>query len=140
MKLFKTKSEKETQKVASELAKKLQPGSVLALVGELGAGKTAFVKGLAKGLGVPEKICISSPTFVLIHEYLGGRLPLFHFDFYRLEKEKEALNLNLEEYWKGDGISVVEWGDRFKRIIPERAMWVYFKFVGDNEREIQLSS
>ena len=137
MKTFKTNSELETQKFASELAKKLKPGDVLALVGELGGGKTSLVKGLAQGLGIPKNVCISSPTFVLIHEYFGGRLPLFHFDFYRLEKEGEALNLNLEEYWNNNGVCVVEWADRFPQLFPKQTRWIYFKFIGETEREIK---
>lgn len=136
VKLFKTNSENQTQELAAGLAQQLEKGSVLALVGELGAGKTAFVKGLALGLGVPKNICISSPTFVLIHEYLEGRLPLFHFDFYRLEKEAQAKELNLEEYWEA-GVSVVEWADRFPNLFPEKTKWIRFKFVDENVREIQ---
>lgn len=128
----------ETRELAVKLAKKLKPGAILALVGDLGSGKTSFVKGLAADLEVPKNVCISSPTFVLIHEYWGGRLPLFHFDFYRLEKEEEALNLNLEEYWEGPGVSVVEWADRFERLFPERTRWIQFRFISDNIREIRM--
>lgn len=134
---MKTGSEQETMAQGAKLAKTLAPGSVVALVGELGSGKTTFVKGLAKGLNVPSLVGISSPTFVLVHEYRGGRLPLFHFDFYRLAKAAEAQNLDLEEYWEGNGISVVEWADRFKKIFPERTRWIYFNFVDENVREIK---
>lgn len=134
--IFKTNSPSETKKIAAECAAALKPGAVLALVGDLGSGKTCFVQGLAAGLGVPEKITVASPTFVLIHEYAGGRLPLFHFDFYRLEKKEEALQLGLEDYWEGDGISVVEWADRFPKIFPARTEWIYFKTKGETMREI----
>lgn len=137
VKSYKTHSEEETQKLSTGLAKKMKAGDILALVGDLGSGKTAFVKGLAAGLTIPKNVCISSPTFVLIHEYLGGRLPLFHFDFYRLEKKEEVLNLNLEEYWEGEGVSVVEWADRFEGLFPERTQWIYFKFIEENIREIR---
>lgn len=136
-KIFKTHSPSETQKIAAQCAAALQPGAVLALVGELGSGKTCFVQGLAAGLGVPEKITVASPTFVLIHEYAGGRLPLFHFDFYRLEKKEEALQLGLEEYWEGEGVSVVEWADRFPKIFPEKTKWIYFETHGETQREIK---
>lgn len=134
---MKTYSEAETINFAAGFVQSLKPGAVLALSGELGSGKTCFVRGLAKGLGVPKNVCVSSPTFVLIHEYRGGRTPLYHFDFYRLEKKEEALNLNLEEYWEGEGISVVEWPDRFAEIFPDRTQWIYFKFVDENVREIR---
>lgn len=132
-----TNNEQETINFGAKTAKTLEPGTILGLVGELGSGKTFFVKGLAQGLGVPEKVCVSSPTFVLIHEYPGGRLPLYHFDFYRLEKKEEALNLNLEEYWEGGGVSVIEWADKFAKLFPEKTRWIYFKFLGENVREIK---
>lgn len=135
--MLNTHSAQETKNFGATFAKTLEPGSVLALVGELGSGKTCFVQGLARGLGIPKNIPIASPTFVLIHEYPGGRVPLFHFDFYRLEKEKEARNLNLEEYWEGEGISVIEWADRFVDLLPKRARWIYFKFMGETTREIR---
>lgn len=136
--MFRTNSKEETQEFAARLAKELRPGDILALVGELGSGKTCFVQGLARGLCVPKDCVVSSPTFVLIHEYLGGRLPLFHFDFYRLEKMKEALDLNLEEYWEKKGISVVEWADRFPKIFPEKTRWIYFRFLEEKVREIRM--
>jgi len=135
-KIFKTNSVEETKKFAGKLAADLKPGSILALVGDLGSGKTSFVQGLAEGLNVSEKVPVSSPTFVLIHEYPGGRLPLYHFDFYRLEKKQEALELGLEEYFEGDGITVVEWADRFKELFPETTQWVHFKIIGEEKREI----
>ncbi len=107
---------------------------MLALVGELGAGKTQFVKGLAVGLGYPGEV--TSPTFTLIHEYHGGRLPLYHFDFYRLESEDEALQLGLDEYLAGQGICVIEWADKFPRLLPPTARWLHFAITGDRERTI----
>lgn len=133
---MKTHSEAETIALAERMAASLERGAVLGLVGELGSGKTCFVKGLAKGLGVPKKICVSSPTFVLVHEYPGGRLPLYHFDFYRLEKKGDVLNLNLEEYWEGNGVSVVEWADKFADLFPQKTKWIYFKFLDEKVREI----
>ena len=136
MKVHKTNSAQETRKLAASLVLDLKPGAVLALVGDLGSGKTSFVQGLAEGLNISEKIPVSSPTFVLIHEYPGGRLPLYHFDFYRLEKKEEAFGLGLEEYFEGDGITVVEWADRFKELFPETTQWVHFKIIGEEKREI----
>src|SRR3989338_4722833 len=94
---FHSKSLDETENFAAEIALELQPGDILALEGGLGAGKTAFTKCLARGLKIPESTEIGSPTFVVIREYRGRRLPLYHFDFYRLESEQEAIALDLEE-------------------------------------------
>lgn len=138
--MLKTNSEEETKEFAVRFAKELKAGDVLALVGELGSGKTSFVRGLAKGLDVPQKTSVTSPTFVLIHEYWGGLLPLYHFDFYRLEKIEDALALYVEEYWEGKGVSVVEWADRFPTLFPERTRWIRFRFLGETTREIQCSS
>lgn len=112
----------------------LQPGDVVALIGDLGAGKTHFVKGLAEGLGYLGEV--TSPTFTLVHEYLGGLLPLYHFDFYRLETEDEALHLGLEEYLSGDGACVIEWGDKFPDLLPPHTRWFHLSISGENRRVI----
>ena len=107
---------------------------MIALVGELGAGKTQFVKGFANGLGYAGEV--TSPTFTLIHEYLGGRLPLYHFDFYRLENEAEAVGLGIEEYLLGDGACVIEWADRFPALLPANTRWFDLRILPDERREI----
>jgi tRNA threonylcarbamoyladenosine biosynthesis protein TsaE len=112
----------------------LRARDVLALCGDLGAGKTQFVKGLAAGLGY--KSDVTSPTFTLIHEYLGGRLPLYHFDFYRLESEGEALRLGVEEYLGGEGVCVVEWADKFPALLPSHTRWFDFAIGAGEERAI----
>jgi tRNA threonylcarbamoyladenosine biosynthesis protein TsaE len=124
----------DTAAFAHATALSLTRGSVLALVGELGAGKTQFVKGLAAGLGHTGEV--TSPTFTLVHEYHGGRLPLYHFDFYRLERPDEALQLGLDEYLTGDGICVIEWADKFPDLLPPTARWLHFAITGDRERTI----
>lgn len=134
---YNTHSAEETKALGQEIAGNLQPGDILALAGDLGSGKTCFVQGLARGLQIPDAVKVSSPTFVLLHEYPGGSLPLYHFDFYRLEKAQEAASLNLEEYFEGPGVSVVEWADRFPKLFPEKTQWIHFKFLGETEREIQ---
>jgi tRNA threonylcarbamoyladenosine biosynthesis protein TsaE len=105
-----TSCEGETAEIGRRLANSLTPGSVVLLYGDLGAGKTAFVRGLAEGLGIdPEEV--SSPTFVLIQEYRGGRLPLFHVDLYRLDDQREIEDLGLEELG-GDGVLAIEWAEK----------------------------
>src|SRR5699024_12363354 len=106
MKTFHAKNEEETKKIAADLTQYLQPGDVLLLEGNLGAGKTTFTKGLAEGLGINR--VIKSPTYTLIREYEDGRLPLYHMDVYRLE-ESGSTDLGLEEYFEGEGVSVIEW-------------------------------
>jgi tRNA threonylcarbamoyladenosine biosynthesis protein TsaE len=131
---FISNSADETAAAGRECAGALQPGEVLALAGDLGAGKTQFVKGLVAGLG--STAAVTSPTFTLIHEYTGGRLPIYHFDFYRLESRIAALRLGLDDYFFGDGVSVVEWADRFPDLIPVDADWIFFEMKSATERVI----
>src|SRR5919198_16949 len=97
----------ETQAIGRQFARDLEAGSVLALKGELGSGKTLFTQGLVAGFG--SSAAVTSPTFTILHEYQGGRLPIYHFDFFRLEDRESAARLGMDEYFFGDGISVVEW-------------------------------
>jgi tRNA threonylcarbamoyladenosine biosynthesis protein TsaE len=128
-----THSEDETATVARELAAGLNPGDVLLLSGTLGAGKTAFVRGLASGLGVdPEDV--SSPTFTLVHEYRGGRLTLYHADLYRLEKVATE-DLGLEELGVKDGVLAIEWPDRLAHALPG-ARAINIEIVGESTRRI----
>lgn len=124
----------DTIEFARELAKRMRPGSVIALAGDLGAGKTQFVKGLALGLGYTGEV--TSPTFTLIHEYRGGRMPLYHFDFYRLNQVEEIIDLSFEEYLLADGVCVIEWADKFEMLIPEDARWFEFSVGNDQTRMI----
>jgi len=135
-----TKSPDATFELASDFAKKLKVGDILALVGELGAGKTRFVQGLAYGLGVPDSAYVRSPSFILMNEYKGGRLPLFHFDFYRLTDPAELGDLGLDEYFYGTGVTVVEWADRFPGALPDKTKTIEFRIVGEKEREIEFTS
>jgi tRNA threonylcarbamoyladenosine biosynthesis protein TsaE len=128
-------SEEETQKVASELAGRLRGGDVVLLRGSLGAGKTAFVRGLAAGLGIdPGEV--SSPTFTLVHEYRGGRLPLFHADLYRLERTATD-DLGLEEMGASDGVLAIEWPDRLSHALPG-ATTVEIEIVDDTTRRLRI--
>jgi tRNA threonylcarbamoyladenosine biosynthesis protein TsaE len=128
-----TESEEETADVARELAASLQPGAVLLLSGQLGAGKTAFVRGLAAGLGIdPDEV--SSPTFTLVHEYRGGRLTLYHADLYRLEKTATE-DLGLEEKAVAEGVLAIEWPDRLTHAFPG-ATTITIDIVDDTTRRI----
>lgn len=127
----------ETIALGRSIAATLRRGDVLALCGDLGAGKTHFVKGLAAGLDAQSGV--TSPTFTLIHEYRGGRLPLYHFDFYRLEDEDEALKIGLDEYLDGDGVSVIEWADKFPALLPPHTRWLRFTHRADGTRAIAES-
>ncbi len=118
----------------ASLAAELPAGAVVALVGGLGAGKTHFTKGLALGLG--HEGAVTSPTFTLVHEYRGGRLPLFHFDLYRLDSAVEALALGWEEYLEAGGVCVVEWADKFPELLPPGTQWWRIEAGADGVREI----
>lgn len=124
----------KTFAIACALASELRANDVLALVGELGAGKTHFVKGLAAGLGFRGEI--TSPSFTLIHEYPGGRLPLYHFDFYRLETIAETVRLDLDHYLTNGGICVIEWADKFPELLPAQTRWFELRIRPDEKREI----
>jgi tRNA threonylcarbamoyladenosine biosynthesis protein TsaE len=134
--MFISRSAEETVRFGCERAQTLRRGDVLALAGDLGAGKTQFVKGVVAGVGSVDEV--TSPTFTLLNEYRGGRLPVFHFDFYRLETANEALRLGLDDYLFGEGVSVIEWPDRFPELIPETAEWIEFKANAAEHRSIEL--
>ncbi len=128
-------SPEETERAGERLAARLRPGSVVALVGDLGAGKTCFIRGLARGLGVNQ--LVSSPTFVLVNQY-QGRLPVFHVDAYRTESLGELLDLGLDEYIGGDGVTVVEWADKLRALLPANTIWVHLMGLGDEPRTIKV--
>ncbi|MEY2542550.1 MAG: tRNA threonylcarbamoyladenosine biosynthesis protein TsaE [Verrucomicrobiota bacterium] len=134
MATFISNSPVETEAFGRQCAENLKPGDVLALTGDLGSGKTQFVKGLAAGLGATT--AATSPTFTLIHEYSGGRFPIYHFDFFRVEDRHSAERLGLDDYFFGDGVSVIEWADRFPDLIPETARWIAFEAKSDTQRAI----
>jgi len=128
-------SVEETAAFGRSIASTLRRGDVLALCGELGAGKTHFVKGIAAGLDGSD--VVTSPTFTLIHEYTGGRLPLFHFDFYRLEDESEAIKIGLEEYLDGEGVCAIEWAEKFSALLPGGTRWFRFTHADGDARKIE---
>ena len=133
---FISNSPPETEEFGRQLAGDAVAGSVLALTGELGTGKTQFVKGLVAGLG--SDAAVTSPTFTVMHEYPGGRLPVYHFDFFRLEDRQSAARLGLDEYLFGDGVSVIEWADKFAELIPAHAKWIALEAKSEDVRAITV--
>ena len=136
MDLIISHSPEETFAAGRCFADRLRRGDILALCGDLGAGKTHFVKGLAVGLRASAEV--TSPTFTLIHEYSGGTFPLYHVDFYRLEEIEDALKIGIDEYLEGDGVTVVEWADKFNELIPNGAYWIRFNHLENNDRQIEI--
>jgi tRNA threonylcarbamoyladenosine biosynthesis protein TsaE len=134
--MFISASAVETETVGARLAANIRAGDVLALVGDLGAGKTQFVKGLARALGSHE--VVTSPTFTLLHEYKGNSLPIYHFDFYRIENVAALRAIGFDEVVFGNGVSIIEWADRFPDAIPARACWIKFEIVSEEQRRIAI--
>ncbi|MBA3961917.1 MAG: tRNA (adenosine(37)-N6)-threonylcarbamoyltransferase complex ATPase subunit type 1 TsaE [Chthoniobacterales bacterium] len=129
---FISRSVEETIAFARARAAALQPNDVVALCGDLGAGKTHFVKGLVAGCGSDEPV--TSPTFTLLHEYRGGRLPVFHFDFYRIAQRAEIEQLGFDELLNEGGVAVIEWADRFPELLPSRTRWIWISATSEGER------
>ena len=125
-----------TIRLAKKFAQTVEPGDVVCLNGNLGAGKTHFVRGFVQGLGLPGDI-VSSPTFTIINEY-DGELPVYHFDCYRLERVEEALEIGVEEYLYGKGVCIVEWPDRIRDLLPRTSKHVTFSITGKKKREISF--
>ncbi|MCI5535140.1 MAG: tRNA (adenosine(37)-N6)-threonylcarbamoyltransferase complex ATPase subunit type 1 TsaE [Lentihominibacter sp.] len=126
------KNEQETRSFGKKLAAELAPGIVIALTGDLGTGKTALTKSIAEGLGITE--VITSPTFNIVKEYYSGRIPMYHFDVYRIGDIDEMYELGYEEYFYGNGVCIVEWADLIEDIIPEDAIRIDIEY-GENEGE-----
>jgi len=132
---YESRSPEETQRLGEALGRRLRAGDVVATIGELGAGKTCFLQGLVKGLGVTETA--TSPTFVLINHY-RGRLPVYHLDAYRTESLAELQDLGLEEFIWGDGVTVVEWADKLLPLLPPHTITVKISGLGNEPREILI--
>lgn len=126
----------ETHAIGAKLAEQLQPGDVLLLLGDMGAGKSELTRGIARGLGVTGYV--TSPTFTILQVHDDGRMPLYHFDWYRLADAEELYELSMDEYLYGDGVSVIEWPSRAEEVIPDSYLEVELQPAGDEERTIAL--
>ena len=134
---FETHSVSETQRLGAALAQQLQADDVLLLLGDMGAGKSEFTRGLARGLGVTGYV--TSPTFTILQVHEDGRLPLYHFDWYRLSDAEELYELSMDEYLQNGGVAVIEWPSRAEEAVPESYLEVDIVPVGDDDRRITLT-
>ncbi len=132
-----TKSADETIAIGERLGKMLKPGDVIALSGDLGAGKTTLTRGIALGLGVTADV--HSPTFTLIHEH-PGPVPLYHIDVYRLSSEQDAEFIGIDDYVYGDGVTIIEWAETIKSLLPPERLDIHLKMTGDTDRDLVLST
>lgn len=137
---YQTNSAEETRSLASNLGAVLRPGDTLCLIGDLGAGKTTFTQGLALGLGLAPDEPVNSPTFMLLAEHPGGRVPLFHFDVYRLPDSSALYDLAFDEYLSGDGVVVIEWADRITDALPPDRLDIAFNAVSYDTRQITVTA
>lgn len=126
-----------TQALGKSLGPLLFPGAVVALIGPLGAGKTTFVRAVAEGMGVNNLAAVNSPTFTLIHEY-PARLPIYHFDAYRLATAEQFEGLGIQEYFAGDGVCLVEWADKFLDLLPEERLEIRIERIGETTRRWEV--
>ena len=136
MKIFESDSRQETVRIGEELAGELKGGEVIAFRGDLGSGKTCFTSGIAKGLGFEGDV--TSPTFALINEYFGGRLPVFHFDMYRISTWDELYSSGFFEYIEQNGVVVAEWSENIENALPDNTIYVEFTKTGDDKRTIRI--
>lgn len=137
MSVYITNSPEETEELGLKLAKSLKGGEVVAFRGGLGMGKTCFTRGLARGLGF--KGDVTSPTFALINEYIGGRLPLYHFDMYRISGWEDLYSTGFFDYIEQGGVIAAEWSENIENALPESTVTVTFVRLGDNKREITVN-
>lgn len=128
------KNLRETELLGEKIADRLKKGTVIALIGELGTGKTAMTKAIAKGLGITENV--NSPTFTLVQEYYSGKLPFFHFDVYRVDAIDELDVIDFNEYFYSDGICVVEWADLIEEELPDEAIRVFLEYAKEEDSRI----
>ena len=130
-------SPEQTRELGEKLGRLLSRGNVVALVGELGAGKTVLTQGLARGLGVGPDEYVSSPSFALVNQY-RGRVPIYHLDIYRLGGEAEMVALGYEDYFEPDGVTIIEWADKVGELLPERYLLIEIKIIDRNTRDLDV--
>jgi tRNA threonylcarbamoyladenosine biosynthesis protein TsaE len=135
--VIQARSASETVRIGKTIGCRLLPGDVVALVGDLGAGKTRFIKGLAAGVGIRNPTYVSSPSFTLINEY-PGKMPFYHIDLFRLGIEREAEALGLEDYFQGRGVTAIEWADRIPSFLPQEILFVSIVYIDKNTRSIEI--
>jgi tRNA threonylcarbamoyladenosine biosynthesis protein TsaE len=133
---FISASAEETRRIGVQIASELKPGDCLLLVGELGAGKTTLVQGLAQGLGIRERV--RSPTFILMHEY-HGRIPLYHFDAYRIKNLDELREIGFEDAVRSEGVTVIEWGEKTEQLLPGGCWRIFIELLPDQRRRIRVA-
>lgn len=133
-----SKSFDDTIHLGAVIGGHLGKGDIIALTGELGSGKTCITRGIAQGMGVSERYCVTSPTFTLINEY-PGRIPLYHLDVYRLSGSGDLEDLGYEEYFFGGGVTVIEWAEKIDDVIPSDAIFIYMTFLDENKRAISIA-
>jgi tRNA threonylcarbamoyladenosine biosynthesis protein TsaE len=134
---FVSQSPEQTMSLGERLAVMLQSGDFISLHGELGAGKTRFAQGVAYGLGVSREAPVTSPTYTLLNIY-PARIPLYHFDLYRLTSDSDAYDAGFDEYFYGDGVSLVEWPERLVNLLPEDRLEIFFTYLDDHTRRIDF--
>ena len=129
--IFKTESPEETQALGEKLGKTLKQGDVIALIGDLGTGKTCLTQGIARGVGIAPDEVVNSPSYILINEY-NGAMPIYHIDLYRLENSAEIAELGLSEYMDGDGICIIEWAERIADTLPDTCIKIHITLADTN--------
>jgi tRNA threonylcarbamoyladenosine biosynthesis protein TsaE len=133
-----SRSPEETFLIGKIIGRNLIEKDIVALIGDLGAGKTCLAHGIARGLGVPDEYQITSPSFTLINEY-PGRIMLYHFDLYRLSRASEMDDMGYEEYFFGQGVSIIEWANKVTGILPDESLFILINYTDENERNIIIS-
>ena len=134
---FQTHSPEETRTIGQQIGETLKAGDVIALIGDLGAGKTCLTQGIARGVGIASHEIVNSPSYTLINEY-AGEIPIYHIDLYRLKHHGEIIDLGLEEYLGGNGICIIEWADRMSNLLPANYIQVTMTWVDESTRRIEL--
>lgn len=131
-------SVEQTHRLGAGVGRVVRVGDIIALQGDLGAGKTNFVQGLAQGLEITEDV--NSPTFILANEYQSGRLPLYHIDAYRVENAAEAEGFGLDDYLNSQGVTVIEWAERVRAALPQDVLWIEMEYIGETTRALTITA